>query len=439
MKFSNWSLRKKIIASISLSAVFLCVSVSAATYFYLIDNLVNTKLSEVDKLNIEQTHESIQIFKNKQTFAKMLGTRTRVKEYLLDQTKARATELLGIFSEYAKADNQYLSLYLLNEKGIALISTDPSFTGQDYSFRNYFKEGMAGRPAVDMLLGKTSNEFGYYFSYPVFNDNKQVIGVFVAKSNNKDVDSAILESQVNHDSTIMLVDEYGIIVTTDNPARFLKSLGELNQAEKKEITDSNKFLGQDILPLQYGIIQEIIRKNESAQGIKINDQVDGEMEIFAVNKIGDLPFYLVSETGVEKITDTVLATIFILIGLICAALIFCCFIIYRLIMYSLSPLEKLKSFVDSVSAGDFSKRVEIDSKDEFGDLASSFNRMSADLEDLYKNLEKKVVERTGELEKSKQELGLALEKSEKTNKLMVGRELEMIRLKKELADLKSIK
>jgi C4-dicarboxylate-specific signal transduction histidine kinase len=356
----------------------------------------------------------------------------------LDQTKARENELSGIFSEYAKADAQYLSLYLLNEKGIALISTDPSFVGQDYSFRNYYKEGMAGRPAVDMLLGKTSNEFGYYFSHPVFDGNK-VIGVFVAKVDSKEINSAILTSEVNRDSTVMLVDEYGIVVTTDVSDRFLKSLGELTPAEMGEIRTSNKFLGREILPLQYEVVQEIVRNDESIQGIEINDEVDGEKEMITVNQIGELPFYLVSETGLERITDTISRTIFILIGLISIALFFSFFVIYRLIMYSLSPLEKLKSLVKSVSEGDFSKRVEVYSKDEFGDLANSFNKMSADLEDIYKNLEKKVAERTVELEKSRQEFSLALEKSEKTNRLMVGRELEMIRLKKELADLKSIK
>lgn len=64
------------------------------------------------------------------------------------------------------------------------------------------------------------------------------------------------------------------------------------------------------------------------------------------------------------------------------------------------------------------------------------DKTELELNELKKNLESRVEERTLELDRSKTELNKTLEESERVNKLMVGRELKMVELKKEIADLK---
>ena len=165
-------LKTKLVSLLIVGGIFLCLLVGFTTYFYLNSTLQNENQKQVESLNIEQGHELFQIFENNALFAKMLGTRTRVTEYLLDRTEPRREELLNIFLDYAQTDSEILSLYLLDETGKTLISTDPSFVGGNYSFREYFKQSIMGIPHVDMLLGKTSNELGYYFSHPVLNKDK---------------------------------------------------------------------------------------------------------------------------------------------------------------------------------------------------------------------------------------------------------------------------
>ncbi len=411
--------------------------VAMVVYFYLDKTLVNQKLKEIVRLNIEQVHETNQIFEKNQVFSKMLGTRTRVIEYLATPTEAKRKELLGIFSEYTKDDNKYLSLYLLDKKGIAVISTDPSFIGQDYSFRDYYKEGLLGKQSVDLLLGKTSNQFGYYFSYPVFNNKKDVLGVFVAKINNKEIDEAIASSEVSKESTLMLVDKFGIVVASNKPERFLTSLGQLTSSEKKLILESKKYLNSNITSLQYNSAQEAIRENKYSTEINFKDAVDGETEIININKVNDLPFYLVSETGLETVGSTVLNIIFLLLIFMILSIVFFSIIIYRLILVVISPLKELKMFAEKISEGNFSKRININSKDEFSDLSQAFNKMADDLENLYHRLENKVEERTKDLLGSEAALKKALDQSERINKLMVGRELEMIKLKKRIIEIEN--
>lgn len=76
----------------------------------------------------------------------------------------------------------------------------------------------------------------------------------------------------------------------------------------------------------------------------------------------------------------------------------------------------------------------------FFTLKKQINRQKKaedELSDLNKNLEQKVQERTKVLEESEVKIEMALKETERINKLMVGRELEMIKLKKEIIDLKN--
>ncbi|HUV12755.1 MAG TPA: ATP-binding protein, partial [Acidobacteriota bacterium] len=78
------------------------------------------------------------------------------------------------------------------------------------------------------------------------------------------------------------------------------------------------------------------------------------------------------------------------------------------------PLKKLTLGAKVISGGDFSERVEVKGRDEIAELASTFNEMAHSLEDrsqalleLNRKLEKRVKERTRELEGANQEMAKA--------------------------------
>jgi len=61
------------------------------------------------------------------------------------------------------------------------------------------------------------------------------------------------------------------------------------------------------------------------------------------------------------------------------------------------PIQKLIKAAEQVTAGQFNQRIEVKTGDEIETLADQFNLMSAELEDSYALLEKKVADRTEEL------------------------------------------
>jgi two-component system nitrate/nitrite sensor histidine kinase NarX len=64
----------------------------------------------------------------------------------------------------------------------------------------------------------------------------------------------------------------------------------------------------------------------------------------------------------------------------------------------LEPVARLKRALLHIAKGDFSTRVEVNTRDELGDLADGFNSMAENLESLYGNLASKVREKTAGME-----------------------------------------
>ncbi len=66
------------------------------------------------------------------------------------------------------------------------------------------------------------------------------------------------------------------------------------------------------------------------------------------------------------------------------------------------PIKRLVRGAKSIAGGDLTQRITINTKDEIGELASEFNKMTARLEESYSSLEQKINERTAELKESEE-------------------------------------
>ena len=85
--------------------------------------------------------------------------------------------------------------------------------------------------------------------------------------------------------------------------------------------------------------------------------------------------------------------------------------LYIAYLFVLQPLQRLQTGLRQVEQGDFSTRVVADSPDEFGELAAGFNHMAATLQGLYQGLERKVEEKTRDLEAERSRLAALYEVS----------------------------
>lgn len=391
-------LKQKVAVLLIVTGLVAVLLTSGVIYVYINKTLVDNKKNEILYGSTEQAHESTLTFKNNQLFVYMLSTQTRVKDVLLDSSINNKNELTDLFNKYIEKDKKYLALFLLDKNGVGLVSTDPRFVGQDYSFRDYFKKAIKGEPSTDVLVGKTSKQFGYYFIDPVYGDTKEVLGVLILKVDENDINSPLVSSKISEDNILMLVDDSGIVVSSTLNDRKLKSLGRLSEDVKNKIIEGDRFPGVEINPLQYDLIQENILNYKSPTVLDIYDEEDKEKEIFSIVKLEELPFYIVTEIRLGDIDSQVFETVAIIISIIVIFLILISFFIFYFLKKFLKPLDKFISYFNSISNGNFSQELKVDTRDEFYDMADRVNKMAKDLSDLYKNLDQKVKEQTVDIE-----------------------------------------
>ena len=72
--------------------------------------------------------------------------------------------------------------------------------------------------------------------------------------------------------------------------------------------------------------------------------------------------------------------------------------VYTGYMYVIHPLDYLRQGLRKLESGDFSARVNVDTQDEFGQVAAGFNHMALTLQSRYEGLEAKVVDKTKRIE-----------------------------------------
>jgi len=425
------TLQNKLIVSTLLIIFLSGLFASLAVFFYTRHALVENQKKGLLAITKEQTHEINEIFILNKELIKKISQRNELQNYLREESSFQDEKILDLLNSYVLGDS-YLAIYLLNKNGLTLASTDPRFTGQNYSFRNYFKKSIVGKYFLEANIGVTSKELGYYFSAPVIssNDNRGVEGVIVIKLNPKAFERAF---HLNEDvkGKLMVVNGEGVILFSNFPERNLKSLGVLSKNSQEQIEQGKKFPGITITPLVYDLAQQEVEKEKNQFIFDFFDIAENTNEFMAGAEIGDTNFYLVLEVATDFLNNQAFLISCALLLFVVLSIIFCSLIIIFIISHSFYPLREIKDIAQLISLGNFQKKVNIKTGDELEELGNSINIMIDSLRDSYGNLEFKIDEKTKELAKQ-------LEAASKKNKVLNDTQKAVVNVLEDIQQEKNI-
>jgi PAS domain S-box-containing protein len=407
MSFLNWflpnTLQKKItFITIGVISFFGFTSL-VFIYFQTADNLIKAEKAHLINSTKYQTINISNILSTSFDIAHNLASFPQVASYLLSKDPSLEKSLLNLFNNY-NIGNHYSSIYLLDLQGNALVSTDPSFVGKNYAFRDYFIQSIAGHDHLQPAVGVTSKELGYYFSTPVKNGAK-IVGILVLKMSPDNPDQVFFSADISSSDNMMIVDRYGVVIHSLKPSQLYKSLGVLSDQTIDEIRRKQLY-PDTIAPLSYQALQDSLESTDDYQVFDVYDKLDSAREILYLGKTPGYPLFLVSEFNYSTIADKANTTALILGIFVLLAAIVSGLLLLIMVGKFVSPINRLSTSAKLISEGGLNKNIIVKTGDEIESLSISLNQMVTNLVEAKSNVESQVASRTAELEKLNQDMSL---------------------------------
>ncbi|MFT3789059.1 MAG: SpoIIE family protein phosphatase [Tepidisphaeraceae bacterium] len=281
-------------------------------------------------------------------------------------------------------NSDFASAIVIDRAAFGIASTNARNIGQDLSFRSYATEALAGRPASELLVGKTTSAPGVYFSAPVRADpttpGSPVIGAVVIKLDAASIWQIVEAPRLGANGYAMLVDRHGIVLSHHDRGKLYQSLEPLDEGEQKRIDpkksfDIDRFDSLDARGLMKAMT------DDSISGEANFSMVDGGAGGSAAPWVAGYQRMTVKPWKVAMVeplaqlhaaTSTIVArTLGVAGGVSLVALGLAIWRAKNLVR----PIVELSRAAWTLAAGDFSARAKQVSNDEIGQLAHVFNDM----------------------------------------------------------------
>ncbi len=280
----------------------------------------------------------------------------------------------------------YPEMYLISTigtDGINLARSD-SAPPADYSDRDYVQSVLSGAPyALQTLIGRTSKQPALVAAQPILGANHQILGISMFATSLDTLSTAIQLSNIGNTGMAFIVDANNQVLAHPNP-QFVTD--ELTNLSTNPAVAALRNSGPDQI-IRY-------RDNSGELWIATANVLDNGWGIIVQQQEREI---LAESQGFRTVTTVITTLGIMLIGSL----------IYLSIRQATTPILSLTDTATAISAGDFTKVAPIESEDEFGVLARSFNQMTAQLLDLINSLEDRITERTQNLEKRTTQLQAA--------------------------------
>ena len=244
--------------------------------------------------------------------------------------------------------------------------------------RDYFKQAMAGNTTAEVIFSRLSNSIVVMFAAPIFSDDDPgvpVAGVLLARMDGGGTLSDLVVNINSRKQTCFhyLADGDGTMIAYPDNQWVIEQFNPINAAIDNPLYQ----------PFANMMTKALAEKNGEAQYIHA-----GISRMVHYSQVPGFPWLLFSTVERKEIDDKIvqlrliaigIGAVFILIGILVA------FIVGRSIAKSVSSVaDTLKDI--SEGEGDLTRSININSKDEIGNLAHYFNLTLAKIKNLVLNI-----------------------------------------------------
>jgi GAF domain-containing protein/HAMP domain-containing protein len=282
------------------------------------------------------------------------------------------TTLVRLLRSYVEQSDLFDELFLMDSDGQVVLSSGDTFARQQYSYQPFFQGGLVDFYVQASFRPAPAEPSVVIAAVPVFDKQSNPVGVLAGQASRATLDE-ILSRQID-------VGERGEIYLVDSGGRALTAL-RINVPNVEVRTE--------------GIIAALAGDS----GTGLYDNYHGLPVIGAYRWLPGLNVALLVEQPQAAAFATI-STMLIANGSIALLVAVVSVVVALRISRGISdPLAELVETTGQIAGGNLNLAAKVGRMDEVGALARAFNGMTAQLRELISGLERRVAERTSDLER----------------------------------------
>ena len=275
-------------------------------------------------------------------------------------------EKWNIINAVVKGNDSYIGMAIYDEYGVGWTTTGKY---QDLYTRGYLQIALKGKPSIlDPAWSPVNGKLSTFYALPVYDYSEKQIGVVVAV-----IDSLKLCSTVSD----------VVIGKQSHPYVINRTTGKYVAHSDITFLKEGKGLYDDLPPEMESVVEGIKAGNSSS--LFCRDNATGKEFCVSYEPVGGNTDWVVvcSAPAEDFLAEIVhlrnLAVLFVIIFTVISVLI-----VSSIVMKSLRPVGVLKDSIRTIASGhaDLTRRIDISSNDEIGEVVSGFNEFTAKLQDI---------------------------------------------------------
>jgi len=205
------------------------------------------------------------------------------------------------------------AIYLMDTTGLTVSSSNyaskTSYVGQNYAFRPYFKDALAGNHGEFYGIGATTQLPGLFISEPVRNVQGQVIGVIALKLNFGQLENLWIDS----DEQVLLGNKDSVILLSSNPNWRYRAMFPIPKKRRQEIQEERQFANEPLNELNWRIWNENQVMVEGNHFLLVTEEMDSRNWTL---------YFFASQDPVQEKTWLTLISAFVILTIVFAVIQF---------------------------------------------------------------------------------------------------------------------
>lgn len=422
------SLRNRLIAWFLAISLIPLIWVSFLSYGLSEKILLNQAIQHLKALSLQKAELIENYFREKEQSAISISKGLTALQAL--RNYERVLSSFGPHSnEYRETDKKYRpiltfrsdlsgykNLLLVNTEGLIVFSIDENLIGTNIfamssnntQLKDVFNKSKnrLNTQISNFILSQPTLSSIAFIATPILNELNLLLGILIFQIDN----SAIADLTTSY-SGLGQTGETLFVTKADDQ---LLSIGPLRSSNKE---------AEKNIPLDTPLGQLLTRVLNGERLVEIITDYRGEQTLVVGRYLlPSLSWAILTKMDMAELIEPInkLKTLSLLIALTVAGLVI---LIASSLAKSIAyPISQLIHKTQLIAAGELSQTIEVNTDDEFGRLANSFNRMATQLNNVIKNLDIIVARRTEEVEYKNIQLEQTIEELKQAQDRLINQE-----------------